>query len=416
MRTLYRSLRSIFRYRSRSLIVVAILGLSLSVAVTMLQANLAAGAKSERLKKEVATLLEIRAAGSAGIEAMLPLSESIVEEVADIPNVVRIEKYVLDRLVDNSQVPPVSMLTGVVPSQTLRLATLGQFVPEIIEGRNFTAADAGATVVIVGETYARNRGISVGDRILLQRRGTKGDRQNFERKAIPPTPMEVVGIFSSGFAFGDNQIFLPFETAQRLFQKQGQVTDVFLTADSIESVPKVAQELRRRYGDAIDLLTLEDDARAADASLRQIQATSRWAMMLALVIGALLVLFTALLVTRGRTREIGILKAIGASNAVVAKQFGAEIVLLSLLGGLFALVIYVLTGPILADILLGAAESGSGSWQPTEAVSGQRVGLGLSPTAVLIVLGLSIGFGVLGSIYPIVRAVRMKPADALREQ
>jgi putative ABC transport system permease protein len=416
MRTLYRSLRSIFRHRSRSLIIIAILGLSLSVAVTMLQANLAAGAKSEHLKKEVATLLEIRAAGSAGIEAVLPLKEAIVEEVADIPNVVRIEKYVIDRLVDNGQVPPVSMLNGVVPGETLRLATLGQFVPEIVQGRNFAAADSGERVVIVGETYAKNRGVSIGDQVILQRRGAKGDRRNFARKAIAPTQMEVIGIFSSGFAFGDNQIFLPFETAQKLFQKQAQVTDVFLTADSIENVPKVAEELRRRYGDSIDLLTLEDDARAADASLRQIQATSRWAMILALAAGALLVLFTALLVTRGRTREIGILKAIGASNAVVAKQFAAEIMLLSLLGGLFALVIYALTGSVLADVLLGAAENGSGSWQPTEAVSGQQVDLGLPPTAVLIVLGLSIGFGVLGSVYPIIRATRMKPVDALREQ
>jgi ABC-type lipoprotein release transport system permease subunit len=415
MRTLYRSLRSVFRHGSRSFIVIVMVGLSLSVAVTMMQANLTAAESSERLKQEVATLLEIRAAGSAGIEAVIPLDEAIVEEIADIPNVVRVEKYVGDRLVDNRRVPPVSMLNGVVPGETLRLATLGQFVPTIVEGRNFTAADSGKKVVIVGQTYAANHNVSVGETIVLERPGAKGDRRNFERKPISPTEMEVVGIFSSGFAFGDNQIFLPFETAQRLFQKEGQVTDVFLTAESIESVPKVADELRHRYGDSIDLLTLEDDARTAEASLSQIQATSRWAMILALAIGALLVLFTALLVTRGRTREIGVLKAIGASNTIVAQQFAAEIFLLSLLGGLFALAATALAGPLLADILLGSAEGAAGSWQPAEAVTGQKLGLALSPASVLVILGLSVGFGLLGSIYPVLRAARMKPADALRE-
>lgn len=394
---------------------VMMIGLSLSIAITMLQASQGAAAKSERLKKEVATLLEIRAAGSAGIEAVIPLRESIVDEISDIPGVVRIERYVADRLVDNRRVPPVSMLSGVVPGQALRLATLGQFVPTIVQGRNFTESDAGKNVVIVGKTYAANHGASVGEQIVLQRPGAKGDRRNFARKPIPPTEMEVIGIFSSGFAFGDNQIFLPFETAQRLFQKDGQVTDVFLTVDSIENVPKVADVLRQRYGDSVDLLTLEDQAEAADVSLRRIQATGCWAMILALAVGALLVLFIALLVTRARTREIGLLKAIGAPNAVVAKQFAAEISLLALLGGIFALAVTALAGSTLADILLGQTKDGTGSWQPAEAVIGQNIDVALSPAAVLIVLGLAVGFGLLGSVYPVVRATRLKPADALRE-
>jgi ABC-type antimicrobial peptide transport system permease subunit len=415
MRTIYRALRNVWRYKSRSFIIIAIVGLSLSIAITMLQANTAATAKSEQLKKEVATLLEIRAAGSAGIEAVIPLEETIVDEVSDIPNVVKIEKYVGDRLVENEQVPPIIMLNGVVPGESLRLATLGQFVPEIVEGRNFTEEDVGQNVVVVGETYAKNHNASVGGTIVLERPGVKGDNQNVERKAIPPTEMEVIGVFSSGFAFGDNQVFLPFTTAQTLFQKEGQVTDVFLTVDSIDNIPKVADEIRARYGDSIDLLTLEDQAKAAGESLNQIQATSKLATIMALLIGALLILFTALLIMKGRTREIGLLKAIGASNADVAKQLMTEIFSLSLLGGVFALVINILAGSILANVLLGTAAQGTGSWQPTESVVDQGINLGLSPTVILTVLGISIGFGLLGSIYPVIRANRMKPVEALRE-
>jgi ABC-type antimicrobial peptide transport system permease subunit len=415
MRTVYRALRNVWRYKSRSFIIIAIVGLSLSIAITMLQANTAASAKSEQLKKEVATLLEIRAPGSAGIEAVIPLNETIVDEVSDIPNVVKVEKYVGDRLVENEKVPPIIMLNGVVPGESLRLATLGQFVPTLIEGRNFKEEDAGQKVVVVGETYAKNHNVSVGGTIVLERLGAKGDWQNVERKAIPPTEMEVIGIFSSGFAFGDNQIFLPFTTAQKLFQKEGQVTDVFLTVDTVENIPKVADELRARYGNSVDLLTLEDQAKTAGESLNQIQATSRMATILALLIGALLILFTALLITKGRTREIGLLKAIGASNADVSKQLMTEIFSLSLLGGVFALAINGLLGSILTNILLGTAAKGTGSWQPTESVVDQGISLGFSPAIVLITLGISIGFGLLGSIYPVIRANRMKPVEALRE-
>lgn len=415
MRAIFRALRNIWRYKSRSLIVIAIVGLSLSVAITMLQANTSATAKSEQLEKEVATLLEIRAQGSAGIEAVIPLKESIADEVSGIPNVVKVEKYVGDRLVDNEKVPPIAMLNGVVPGESLRLATLGQFVPTIIAGRNFTEDNAGKNLVVVGQMYAKNNDLSVGESTVLERPASEGNEQEFERKAIPPTEMEVIGIFSSGFAFGDNQVFLPFETAQELFRKEGQVTDVFLTVDSVENVRKVADEIRGRYGNSIDLLTLEDQAKKAEKSLGQIQATSRLATILALLIGALLVLFTALLITRGRTREIGLLKAIGASNANVARQLMMEIFSLSLLGGVLALVINWLAGSILADVLLGMTSQETGSYQPSEAVVNQGVSLGLTPAVVLAALGVSIGFGLLGSIYPVIRANRMKPVEALRE-
>lgn len=415
MRTMYRAFRNVWRYKSRSLIIIAIVGLSLSIAMTMLQANTAASAKSEQLKKEVATLLEIRAQGSAGIEAVIPLKETIINEISDIPNVAKIEKYVGDRLVENDKVPPIIMLNGVVPGQSLRLATLGQFVPAIVEGRDFGKQDTDQNVVVVGQTYAKNHNVTVGGTIVLKRPGNKGDSKQFERKAIAPTEMKVIGIFSSGFAFGDNQIFLPFATAQKRFQKEGQVTDVFLTVDSVDNIPKVAEEIRARYGKTVDLLTLEEQAKKANESLDQIQSTSRLATILALLIGALLILFTALLITKGRTREMGLLKAIGASNGDVAKQLMTEIFTLSLLGGILAVVLNGLAGSILASLLLGTAAPGAGSWQPTASAAGQEIRLGISLTIMMITLGISIVFGLLGSIYPVIRANRMKPVEALRE-
>jgi ABC-type antimicrobial peptide transport system permease subunit len=101
-----------------------------------------------------------------------------------------------------------------------------------------------------------------------------------------------------------------------------------------------------------------------------------------------------ILSTRERVREIGTLKAIGAGNREIVVQFLVEAVALSGLGGLGAVVVAVLAGQVFERVIgLPLAFDG-------------RV-------FVVILLG-SVVFAGLGSLYPIVRGVRLSPIEAMR--
>ncbi len=121
---------------------------------------------------------------------------------------------------------------------------------------------------------------------------------------------------------------------------------------------------------------------------------SAYGSILLFAIGAVLVVFAMVLSTRERVREIGTLKAIGASNREVVIQFLAESVTLSGLGGLGA----VLVAAVFAQVLHRA--------------------LGL-PVAfdgrVLGFIGVgSVMFAAVGSLYPVIRGVRLSPVEAMR--
>jgi ABC-type antimicrobial peptide transport system permease subunit len=104
--------------------------------------------------------------------------------------------------------------------------------------------------------------------------------------------------------------------------------------------------------------------------------------------------FVMILSTRERVREIGTLKAIGASNREVVVQFLAEAVTLSGLGGLGA----VLVAAVFAQVLQRALGL------PVE-FDGRVLGF--------IAVGCIV-FAALGSLYPVIRGVRLSPVEAMR--
>ena len=120
---------------------------------------------------------------------------------------------------------------------------------------------------------------------------------------------------------------------------------------------------------------------------------SSYGTLLLFTIGAILVVFVMVLSTRERVREIGTLKAIGASNREVAVQFLAEAVALSALAGFGAILV--------AAFAAGFIQRAFGL--PT-AFDGR----------VLFFIGISsIAFAALGSLYPVVLGTRLSPVEAM---
>nr|MDP9479331.1 ABC transporter permease [Actinomycetota bacterium] len=228
--------------------------------------------------------------------------------------------------------------------------------------------------------------------------------------------VRVIGIYDAGFRFGNNQVFIPLDVAQRTFDQEDKATHVFAAVNSVENMPQVERDLRQAFGDEADVISGQETVRAYAQTLQSIQGNSLLAAGVALAVGALVTLFTMALATRERTREIGTLKAIGASGRQVGAQFAAEAVTLALVGGLVGLIIYLVAGTALASLLLGAASAG----QATTFVGGENplssLGLtyGLSAVALAAVVVAVLVLSLLGSLYPAARTARTSPTEALR--
>jgi len=157
VKSVLRGIRNSYRSKGRAVLVIVLLGLSVGIVITMLQVSRSVSANTDLLKRNVETLIEVRAAGATamgrGVEA---LREDVAEPIGQLSGVRSFEKYLYVRQVDNTKRFPVSVIAGMEPiTSELRVNSHGEVgSPRVTKGRGFGPADAGKTTALVGEVYA----------------------------------------------------------------------------------------------------------------------------------------------------------------------------------------------------------------------------------------------------------------------
>ena len=209
----------------------------------------------------------------------------------------------------------------------------------------------------------------------------------------------VSGIYHSGDRFEDLGIVLPLHTVEALARRPGEITSVGVTVKLGASVKAVAARLERRYP-GVAAITEPGQAIKVDTSSRLIISTGWIVSLLALIVGGIGVTNTMAMSVFERTREIGILRAIGWSGRRVGLMIVSEAIAICLL----ALAVGCALGVLAAGLFVGRSGL-SGLISPTY-------------TATTFVWGLAfaLAVGVIGALYPTWRAVRLAPIAALRHE
>jgi ABC-type antimicrobial peptide transport system permease subunit len=364
----------------------------------MVQAALASRQHIARLDARVRTLIELREAGAFGTGGFggdkppgeEAFSLDTLERVRRIPNaahLARVDEYVYTPQIDTARPNAYAMIIGLRPGAAMR--AIGEVDYEnarIVAGRGFAPADAAARVAVVGRLYARQR---------LAIDAVSDDALAGKQIILNGQSFAVVGIYTTENDFGDNHVFLPIEAFREAFKPGQKLTKIFVTVDSVTNVERVVADLqdRTRFAE-VDVVTAPEAVSTARTTLGSLAVASAYGAVLLFAIGAILVVFVMILSTRERVREIGTLKAIGAGNREVVVQFLAEAVALSGLGGVGALIVAALSGQVFERVF--------------------GLPLAFDGRVFLVILFGSMIFAGLGSLYPIIRGVRLSPVEAMR--
>ena len=214
----------------------------------------------------------------------------------------------------------------------------------------------------------------------------------------------VIGILgSSGRSLGvdlQELVIIPVASAQALFNSPG-LFRILVEARSRDSVPRLQEQIRktvaRRHQGEEDITVVTQDAVLAtfDNILRALTFTVGGIGAISLGVAGILIMNIMLVAVSQRIREIGLLKAVGASKGQVTLIFLSEAVLLAFLGGLLGL----LLGYLGSQAIHGAypdLDSRAPVW------------------AVVAALGVSSLTGLVFGIMPARRAAAMEPVEALR--
>lgn len=399
MSAFVRGVRNPFRNRFRTAVVVVLLALVIGLFAVLVQGALATRHKLEALQAGVRTVVELREAGAFGTGGFggdKPVGEqdfsvARLEEIKRIPNAThirKVEEYIHSPLMDATVRNAYAMAIGLRPGSPMRaIGEVDYENAQIVAGRAFTPADENNDVAIVGQLYARQRLGLAGSNAAVNADVLAG-----KTVALRGQTLQLVGVYSTGNDFGDNHVFIPLETFRRVFKPGDKLSKIRVTVDSVDHVEAVTADLQRLKG--VDAVTAAEQVATARATLGSIAAATVYGSLLLFAIGGVLVVFIMILSTRERIREIGTLKAIGASSAEVVKQFLAEVFTLTGLGAIGALAVSAVAAVVFRTAL--------------------DVELQIGPdTFALIALG-GLAFGALGSLYPVIQGMRLSPIQAMK--
>jgi ABC-type lipoprotein release transport system permease subunit len=270
----------------------------------------------------------------------------------------------------------------------------------LIEGEFLTLDDREG--ILVGKPLADKFSLSVGDQVNLLVNTSDGsvDEQLFT----------VRGIYSTNTpAYDENTVFMPLAKAQAIARAENHASLIFVMLQNQEQAEPVAAALHssnyqiQTWGQLNELTTqLEDFANAFMYMF----------YLIILGITATVVTNTLVMAVYERTREIGILSAIGMKGRRIMSQYLTEATLLATAG--------VLGGLILGGLIV-AYMSRVGFLLPTSSaytgiLMGERIFPELSASDAI---GLTIAAYVItliASLYPAVLAARMEPVEALHAQ
>jgi putative ABC transport system permease protein len=442
-RTALRALRNVTRNPLRAALMISLLGVGISLALIMFTVDSAFADRLDQIKATVGTDVTVRPAGSGGDpgtfaiglgddENQTYLSEEDVEAITDLDHVDSVSRRLTATASDtnleaaipegavfrnagqgtNDETPQGPPVLAVGTDAVGPLELMGGGTAEVSQGRGFSDDDRDANVAIVGQSLAENNDLVVGSTFELQ-----GET------------IEVVGLFSSETFFGDNSIFLPIGTTQRIFDHAGEVSEATAQVDSAENVNLVADSIRDTLGeDKVDVTTSEDQYDAISGSLESARSSSRIALIAALIASVAVILFATVLVTRQRVREIGILKAVGASGWHVGLQFGVETLVVALVA---AIVGAALTFPAAQAVANGLVSSNNGGPGPNRTAGGPSGGgavfigsaagraadaidVAVTPAIFVYAVILAAALALVASCVPAWRVSQVRPAEVLR--
>lgn len=283
-------------------------------------------------------------------------------------------------------------ILGIVPEGYLQIF---QNI-ELAEGRFLLRSDSAS--VVLGALIAHPSNLEdpiahIGSRITISTI-IEGEEKTLSLK-VAGILTEVGGMVSS-----DEQVFVILSTAQRLFETGNTVNSIYLKAENKESVDLVVEDVKDKLGEDILVISSGFVLDTIGSITNTISIVLGGVAGISLVVAGIGIINTTIIAVLERTREIGVMMAIGAKREEILFMFLTESALTGLIGG----TIGVSFGAVLSQLTSFIATS----------ILNVPLPSGLSLEIVLLGVGFAVLTGTLAGIYPARKASKLRPVEALR--
>lgn len=331
----------------------------------------------------------------------------VMSKIANIDHIVGTSPYIIDkgmlksgfgssgvmvRGADPATIDKVSDITNNIVSGEFNLEEVPQ-----AEGRSLPG-------IVVGKYVYDELGLDLGERVFIL--SMAGVHNTF---TMPPVqPFIVTGIFETGFYEYDNSyVYISLQSAQKLFRMGQGVSGIEIRLDDLYRARHVADAVVDTLGGWPYNARTWFEMRQNLFSWMQME---KWAMFIILcliiIVAAFNIISTLIMVVMDKTREIGILKSMGANNRSISRIFIFEGVVVGVLG--------TLIGGIIGFVLCWAQLKYQFFSLPGDVYFINSLPIKMKVLDFVLISLASMLICLVSSLYPAKRASKLIPVDAIR--
>jgi lipoprotein-releasing system permease protein len=323
---------------------ISILGVVLGISVLIIVISVMTGFERELQRKIIGFDADILISGN---EVMNNWRE-ILGETRKTEGVVAAAPFAQGRVIvqyQNHRAVP--WLRGIDPDLEQAVANLKQF---LVAGEFDLSGDNG----IIGSELAATLGVSIGDTLeiysphdmgelqkaLDNAQGKADNQQELKRvrELILPMEITVTGMFNSGrYAYDSDYILVPLHIMQEAYSLGGGVHGITVRTTNPYSADKVRDRLNKFLTQPFQAVTWIDQNRELFDAIRIERTTMFFVLIFVVIVAAFGIMSTLITTTVQKTREIGVMKALGAQVNQIMWIFLAQGMIVGFFGTLIGL-------------------------------------------------------------------------------
>jgi len=382
---------------------ISIGGVALGVAALIVTLSVMNGFREDLQDKILGThahiiLLDKEGAGYAkAIETQ--------ERLREIEGVVSSAPFIFGQiLLRSKKAVQGAAVKGIEPDKTVKVTDIEK---QIKEGSLDSLKDSGisrsARGIILGKEIANNLGVYIGEEILLFSPYTNellGGIPRIEK-------FQVTGIFDSGmYEYDSHLVYVSLSNAQKLFNMKGGVTGIEVKTDNIYKADDIARSIQEAVGRPYWTRSWMVTNYNLFSALKLEKIGMSIALILIVLVASFNIVSTLILMTIEKTKDIGILKAMGAMNKGIMKIFLWEGGIIGVLGTFF--------GGVLGIVLCKILDKYRFIKLPEDIYYLSTLPVKLQGKDLVVICLAAIVISLLATLYPAIKASRLNPCEAIR--